>query len=239
MVRKGQHALKLNYDFSNTNGIEGACIGFSKDIVIEGSPSAVGIWVYAPEGTPNLWLRLRCRAGGTDPSFPIKTLDFTKRADQVNHDDPKDPDRGTHGGVNWVGWKYLECDLSDIPRPIVLLAGETFRVMDTVNSYGRMGRWVCTKDDAGNVSEAIEYQNGLKGCLYLDDFKFFNVCEEHSMQSIVQEEATCSKNGVEYHYCENCDYCYYSEIPKIPHLFGDWIARREPNPNRFISPFFH
>ena len=164
MVRKGQHALKLNYDFSNTNGIEGACVGFSNDIVIEGSPSAVGIWVYAPEGTPNLWLRLRCRAGGSDPSNPIKTLDFTERADQATD--------GTHGGINWTGWRYLECKLSDVAKPIVLLAGETFRVMDTVNSYGRMGRWVCTKDDAGNVSEAIEYPNGLKGSLYIDNMSF-------------------------------------------------------------------
>ena len=162
MVRKGQHALKLNYDFTNTNGIEGACVGFSKDIVIEGNPSAVGIWVYAPEGTPNLWLRLRCRAGGMEGA--IKTLDFTKRADQATD--------GTHGGVNWVGWKYLECSLKDVQGPIVLLAGETFRVMDTVNSYGRMGRWVCTKDDAGNVSEAIEYQNGLKGYMYIDNMSF-------------------------------------------------------------------
>lgn len=54
-VRFGEKALRLNYDFRNITGIEGACLGFAKDITVEGSPTAVGVWVYAPEGTPNLW----------------------------------------------------------------------------------------------------------------------------------------------------------------------------------------
>lgn len=168
-VRFGKKALKLNYDFTNTNGIEGACVGFDKDITIEGSPTAVGIWVYAPEGTPNLWLRLRCRAAG---STSITTLDFTERGDQVTD--------GTLGGINWTGWKYLECDLRNVTGPITLIAGETFRVMDTAKSYGYtneagvsdgMGRWICTKDDNNEVTGPT-WVGPQKGYLYLDNMQF-------------------------------------------------------------------
>ncbi len=159
MVRKGQYALKLNYDFTNINGIEGCCVGFCDDIPIDGSPSAVGIWVYAPEGTPNLWLRLRCRNGGGT----ISTLNFTQQANQATD--------GTKGGINWTGWKYLECPLKEVQTPITLIAGETFRVMDTNGGQGDMGTWVCTKDDTGNVSEPV-YVGHQKGFLYLDNMQF-------------------------------------------------------------------
>lgn len=158
-VRFGEKALRLNYDFRNITGIEGACLGFAKDITVEGSPTAVGVWVYAPEGTPNLWLRLRCRDGnGT-----IQTKNFTPKSDEV-----KD---GTKGGINWIGWKYLECDLTDVIGPITLIAGETFRVMDTNGGQGDMGTWVCTKDDAGNVSEA-KYVGHSAGHLFIDNLQF-------------------------------------------------------------------
>ena len=158
-VRFGEKALRLNYDFRNITGIEGACLGFAKDIKIDGSPTAVGVWVYAPEGTPNLWLRLRCRDGnGT-----IQTKNFTPKSDEV-----KD---GTKGGINWIGWKYLECDLTDVIGPITLIAGETFRVMDTNGGQGDMGTWVCTKDDAGNVSEA-KYVGHSAGHLFVDNLQF-------------------------------------------------------------------
>lgn len=162
-VRFGEKALKLNYDFTNINGIEGACVGFSEDKVIEGSPSAIGIWVYAPEGTPNLWLRLRC----IDGSSTARTLDFTERGETVG----KFASDGTKGGINWTGWKYLTCDLSGVPGPIKLRAGETFRVMDTYGGQGDMGTWVCTKDDSGKVSEA-KYVGHQKGYLYLDNMQF-------------------------------------------------------------------
>lgn len=158
-VRFGEKALKLNYDFTNITGIEGTCVGFVEDKVIEGSPTAVGIWVYAPEGTPNLWLRLRC-IDGTGAS---QTLNFTERGDLATD--------GTKGGINWKGWKYITCDLSSVPGPITLRAGEVFRVMDTNGGQGDMGTWVCTKDDSGTVSEA-KYVGHQKGYLYLDNMQF-------------------------------------------------------------------
>ena len=167
-VRFGKHALKLNYDFTNITSTEGACVGFSKDKVIEGSPTAVGIWVYAPEGTPNLWLRLRCKEAGSNST---RTLNFTQEDKAAASTD------GTKGGINWTGWKYLTCDLAEagVKTPITLPAGETFRVMcipkQENGEYVGMGTLVCTKDDSGKVSEVKKV--GLsKGYIYLDNLQF-------------------------------------------------------------------
>ena len=166
-VRFGEKALKLNYDFTGINGIEGACVGFAEDITIEGSPTGIGFWCYAPENTPNLWVRIRVKDGaGT-----IRTLDFTDRYDQATD--------GTCGGINWVGWKYLECDLSAVQGPITLLGGETIRIMDTNGAYGKndiatnagMGTIVCQKDDSGNIVYGPTYVGHQKGYLYMDNLQ--------------------------------------------------------------------
>lgn len=166
-VRFGEKALKLNYDFTGINGIEGACVGFDEDIIINGSPTGIGFWCYAPENTPNLWVRIRVRDGaGT-----IRTLDFTDRYDQAAD--------GTCGGINWVGWKYLECDLSNVQGPITLLGGETIRIMDTNGAYGKndiatnagMGTIVCQKDDSGNIVYGPTYVGHQKGYLYMDNLQ--------------------------------------------------------------------
>lgn len=158
-VRFGKHALKLNYDFRGIKSTEGACVGFAKDTVISGSPTAVGIWVYAPEDTPNLWIRLRCKEAGKTSTT---TLNFTEEQSKATD--------GTKGGINWTGWKYLTCDLSNVKAPITLPAGETFRVMALAKEDG-MGTWICTKDDSGKVSEA-RHVGQQKGYLYLDNMQF-------------------------------------------------------------------
>ncbi|WP_409335907.1 phosphodiester glycosidase family protein [Eubacterium sp. F2] len=166
-VRFGQKALKLNYDFTNINGTEGACIGLKHSVEVTGSPTSVGVWVYAPEGTPNLWLRLQC----VDGNGIRQNLNFT--------DETKNAKDGTKGGINWVGWKYLTCSLKDsngnpIPGPITIPEGEFLRVMDTNGSPqdpNRNGVWNCTKDSSGNVSEA-KYIGHSKGSLYFDNLQF-------------------------------------------------------------------
>jgi hypothetical protein len=44
---------------SSRNATCNGCIAIrycGKDIDIDGTPTALGMWVYAPEGTPNYWL---------------------------------------------------------------------------------------------------------------------------------------------------------------------------------------
>ena len=154
-VRFGNQSLKLNYDFRNTNGIEGACVGFTeKGTVIEGNPTGIGMWVYVPEGTPNFWLRIRL----LDGSDNILTLDFTAQKE----------------GINWNGWKYVECSLEGKQGPFRLLAGETIRLMHTYSAYDGMGDWL-----AGTVTKAGPDENSVKldrstckGSVYVDNLQF-------------------------------------------------------------------
>lgn len=154
-VRFGNQSLKLNYDFSGINGIEGACVGFTeKGTEIEGNPTGIGMWVYVPEGTPNFWLRIRLLDGNNN----ILTLDFTPQKQ----------------GLNWFGWKYVECDLTQKQGPFKLLAGETIRLMHTYSAYDGMGDWL-----AGTVTTAGPDENSValdrsncKGSVYIDNLQF-------------------------------------------------------------------
>lgn len=154
-VRFGRHSLKLNYDFTGINGIEGACVGFTeKGTTIEGNPTGIGMWVYIPEGTPNFWLRIRL----LDGSDKTLTLDFTKQKE----------------GINWFGWKYVECSLEGKQGPFKLLAGETIRLMHTYAAYDGMGDWL-----AGTVTTAGPDENSVsldrstcKGSVYVDNLQF-------------------------------------------------------------------
>lgn len=128
-VRFGNSALRINYDFSKIVGIEGACVGFSQQSQeIQGNPTGIGLWVYAPENTPNLWLRIRL----LDANNNVVTLNFTERMnDAYNNSGGKN-----YGGINWSGWKYVEADLRGATGPFKLLGGETIRIMQTNGAYG-------------------------------------------------------------------------------------------------------
>lgn len=154
-VRFGNSSLKINYDFTATNGIEGACVGFTEEgTTIDGNPTGIGMWVYSPEGGRNFWLRIRLLDGNNN----ILTLDFTAQKE----------------GINWTGWKYVECDLTGKQGPFKLLAGETIRVMHTYSAYDGMGDWL-----AGTVTTAGPDKNSVAlsrsdctGSIYVDNLQF-------------------------------------------------------------------
>ena len=52
IVRFGHKAVKLEYDWTNINGTDGSCLGLGDNLAIDGSPTALGVWVYIPEGVP-------------------------------------------------------------------------------------------------------------------------------------------------------------------------------------------
>ena len=133
-VRFGSHALKLNFDFSAcTNVTEGACVGTSDEIAIPGMPTAIGVWVYAPEGvgvkwegdgtTAGLWLR----GYVTDGNGGNQAYDFTFEPKAFGSDKSTWPDE--YPGVWWEGWRYLEADLTRFNGPFTIKAGMTFRLM--------------------------------------------------------------------------------------------------------------
>lgn len=156
-VRFGNYALKLNYDFTKINGIEGACVGFSQpDQEIPGNPSAIGMYMYAPEGTPNLWPRIRVK----DSTGTVLTLNFKPQSTGTSTPEEL-------GGIDYTGWQYLEASFEGKSGPFTLLGGETIRIMHTDGAYNGMGDWIV---EDGKVVKRDRSQ--CKGSVYIDNVQF-------------------------------------------------------------------
>ena len=167
-VRFGSNALKIDYDFTQATGTEGAGVGYTINQTIEGTPTAVGMWVYAPEGTANLWLRIRVN----DADGQVQNLNFVPEIDKSISDIIKSGQNWTGdtsllGGINWEGWHYVEAQLTDtegnpLKAPFELRTGEVIRVM-YVPGTG-MG---LALPDGTYVGQAER-----KGSLYIDNVRF-------------------------------------------------------------------
>ena len=159
-VRFGSHALKLDYDFTgNITGTEGACVGYNRaGDPVEGTPTAVGMWVYAPEGTPNLWLRMYIN----DADGNNQQVDFTEEA-KISE--------GKMGGIDWTGWRYLEASLEGKKAPFSLRKGETIRVMYVPGT--KMGYYTRGETKADGTYDMVEVpQSQRKGSIYIDNLQF-------------------------------------------------------------------
>ena len=163
-VRFDSKALKIDYDFTQATGTEGAGVGYTSNQEIEGTPTAVGMWVYAPENTANLWLRIRVNDGDGQ----VQNLDFVPEIDKsVTTGQDWTGDTSLLGGINWEGWHYVEASLTDkegnpLKGPFELRTGEVIRVM-YVPGTG-MGQFLSD----GTYLGAAE----RKGSLYIDNVRF-------------------------------------------------------------------
>ena len=149
-VRFGEQSMRVDYDFStNSNSTDGACFGTVEDIELAnvGNPTRIGIWVYIPKNTPNLWLRLQYRDGSGNAS----QLDFTEN----NIYQPNNVARNADDN-----WHYFEADISHLQTPVVIPAGQSIRIM--VNKYNQsvgagklwaspVGYVKCKTDENGNI----------------------------------------------------------------------------------------
>lgn len=128
-VRFGEKSLKLNYDFIDCGAVtEGACIGTTSTMEIPGSPTGIGVWVYAPEGVgiewngeqAGFWLRGYVKDGAGNNMPYNFTLEPKDSKVQSGEEQP---------GIYWEGWKYLEADLTSMNGPFSIQSGMTFRLM--------------------------------------------------------------------------------------------------------------
>lgn len=125
----GQKSLKLNYDFTNCSGTktEGAYIGTAEGMEIPGTPTAIGVWVYAPEGVGVDWDGKNCGfwlRGYVGEAGKLQPYDFT-----LEPKNEKVQNGEAIPGIYWEGWQYLEADLTKYAPPYTILPGLTLRLM--------------------------------------------------------------------------------------------------------------
>lgn len=107
-VRFGEHSLRIEFDFSNFNKASNANFYLRETATpmyrYEGSPTAIGVWVYAPEGTTAYHLYLQC-AGKVDleAGTNVTSYQCLTTPEAMGNDST---------GISWTGWRYLEFDLT-------------------------------------------------------------------------------------------------------------------------------
>ncbi len=100
-VRFGEHSYRIDYSYETYNKASNAnnyVRVTTPDHAFDGSPTAIGCWVYIPEGTANFALYLNCANQCDDPEngYNLAYAAVT----------------GSNG-IDWTGWKYVEFDLTN------------------------------------------------------------------------------------------------------------------------------
>lgn len=94
-VRFGNKSLRIDYDFSSYNNSSNSNFylrSASPTYSFEGSPTAIGCWIYVPEGTANFTVYLNCNNKFGGLAYAVVT---------------------GPNGIDWTGWKYVEFDLTN------------------------------------------------------------------------------------------------------------------------------
>ena len=153
-VRFGQSSMEFNYDYSSYN--EEANVNFNirycgdSDIYIPGKPTEIGVWVYAPEGTPAYCMYADVESW--DPASGAYKWTYPRLTAQ--NPDPKRPLQ-----ITWTGWMYCKADISDLysdaEHPIRL----------------RRGRSLIWMSYQPNGNEAIGDSGRKNGTIYFDNYR--------------------------------------------------------------------
>ena len=147
-VRGGDYSLELNYDYSsfdnssNSNFYIRYC---GEEIPVEGYPTEVGVWVYAPEGTPayKVYVDIAVWNGSGYSTKNIPLLNATDGASSTN--------------INWTGWMYCYADLT--PYHSMVTAEHPMMIRQ-----GEGLLWLSYQPAAG--------EGRFNGTLYFDDMRF-------------------------------------------------------------------
>ena len=148
IVRFGHKAIKLEYDWTGLTGTDGACLGLGDNLAIDGTPTALGVWVYIPEGVPVPWLRAQIATSTNNgQSWTNANVNFSNGS------------AGSGEGLK-TGWQYLEADLTQYAGALIRAnSGMLFRAMVTTSGIG----WYTT--------DGVKLDKGdLKGYILLDNF---------------------------------------------------------------------
>lgn len=153
-VRFGQNSMEFNYDYSSYNGMSNVNFNIrycgESDIYIPGSPTEIGVWVYAPEGTPAYCMYADVESW--DPASGAYKWSYPRLTAQN-----PDPERPLQ--ITWTGWMYCKADISDLysdaEHPIRLRRGRSLI-------------WVSYQP---NGNEGIGDSGRKNGTLYFDNYR--------------------------------------------------------------------
>lgn len=153
-VRFGQNSMEFNYDYSSYNGMSNVNFNIrycgESDIYIPGSPTEIGVWVYAPEGTPAYCMYADVESW--DPASGAYKWSYPRLTAQN-----ADPERPLQ--ITWTGWMYCKADISDLysdaEHPIRL----------------RRGRSLIWMSYQPNGNEGIGDSGRKNGTIYFDNYR--------------------------------------------------------------------
>ena len=89
-VKYGEKSLRIDFNLAGTTGTVGTQISTGSNLAISGTPTAIGMWVYATTSSKGAWIRLQYSQTGSSGAL---YADF--------------------GTIDWEGWKYLEAPIDN------------------------------------------------------------------------------------------------------------------------------
>jgi trimeric autotransporter adhesin len=113
-VRFGDQSLQLDFDLTGAQSgtTLGVYAGPGTNTPIEGEPTGIGMWVYAPPEAHGYWLRMLI----VDGNNKNQTINLTEE----------------QPGIDWTGWKYVEAEIpASFTGPYKLSGTQTIRLMST------------------------------------------------------------------------------------------------------------
>jgi len=158
-AQEGSSSVKLAYDFTGyREDTSAAYLSWGNGLAIPASPKKIGAWVYG-DGA-NHWLR----AAITDANGKEIALDLTK-----------------DGGLNWVGWKYVEAAIpSTVQSPVKL--SKIYVAEPSSSKKGKGSIWIDQIQAVySNTSEPVKSFNPSSTARVVDTNKQFTVTFNQSM----------------------------------------------------------
>ncbi|MGN1195176.1 MAG: hypothetical protein ACI4SB_06805 [Acutalibacteraceae bacterium] len=207
----GEHSLMIEFNYETYTGASN-CNNYLRvtcpDHAFEGSPTALGCWVYIPEGTADFVLYLNC--SNKDWDFSYQTI----------------------GDCNWTGWKYCEFDLTN---PSNYGSGSAKAPFGFYQGCGVF--WISYQPGGqkGDKNPSKVYLDNIQ-LRYGSENNDPSAISHNPAEAVRENEkaATCSENGSydSVVYCMDC----YAELSretvitdKISHTESEWIIDKAPD----------
>ena len=158
-VRFGDYALRWDYDYQVLSpGYKNVNMWLytTEEVEIEGTPTGLGMWVYAPEETDNFW-------------FWMKMYYYDENGDEKSeyiHFKTQEGRSIQYNGIYWEGWMYVEADISHLAkyvtedRPLHVPAGQIFLNLTFIPG-----------GSANENGDKIPMGSFTKGSIYLDNIR--------------------------------------------------------------------